>query len=550
MKRNTLNTFITATLIMLLGVSSSAQAIVPAGDLMGKTSVTFFGKDAEVRDIAVSVPLIPSAPEITRIEGDESGDWIIKVTKRREITYAVTATANGPDTYTLTAEYDEATSEDVGPPTLSISPDNPPLELGATAAIRIVGRTITVPYDKEGGLDSVNGISEGETVVIGGTSYPVASVRNIPNSEDPTATILLGGADSAPDISLGTPITERRTFIVTVSDVELAGEDEGTAGIKITATRKTDVLIKSEHSFEFVVLAPVEPSFEKYVRNVTTPEEIAIEDDDIRGHENNNFYRYGVSADEGNVLEYLIVLNAGNQGPQTDIVLNETLSPFVEYVQGSSRIDGGGDFEGEAFWWPEPSVALQNRNFTNQIGLPPLNIAKNTSAHITYQVKVIGGDGDDDGGDGGDGQWATNDTDCSYNEDTGLWKPDSGNNATKCKGVKWNAANGIDVANNPVCWDRKSYDGWQEDGVNPWVVGTAAERNDEAYDCRTKCAGKSGDSFGHCATDGWWEKEAATSTECAWDGRVGAYIGVDIIGAIVDGTRVDVGRLLFGLRCL
>ena len=43
MKRNTLNTFITATLIMLLGVSSSAQAIVPMGNLMGSTSVTFTG---------------------------------------------------------------------------------------------------------------------------------------------------------------------------------------------------------------------------------------------------------------------------------------------------------------------------------------------------------------------------------------------------------------------------------------------------------------------------------------------------------------------------
>ena len=50
MKRNTLNTFISVSLIMLLGVSSSAsaQTIVPAGDLMGKTSVTFSGKDPEV----------------------------------------------------------------------------------------------------------------------------------------------------------------------------------------------------------------------------------------------------------------------------------------------------------------------------------------------------------------------------------------------------------------------------------------------------------------------------------------------------------------------
>ena len=93
-------------------------------------------------------------------------------------------------------------------------------------------------------------------------------------------------------------------------------------------------------------------------------------------------------------------------------------------------------------------------------------------------------------------------------------------NATKCKGVKWNAANGNNVETNPVCWDTNPYDvEWREDGKNPWVVGAAAELNANAYDCRTKCAGKGGDSLRYCASDGWWDSEhtrdADFSSACA-----------------------------------
>jgi outer membrane murein-binding lipoprotein Lpp len=98
----------------------------------------------------------------------------------------------------------------------------------------------------------------------------------------------------------------------------------------------------------------------------------------------------------------------------------------------------------------------------------------------------------------------------------GLWAPEM--NASKCKGVKWNAANGENVETNPVCWDT-SYIGWQEEGVNPWVVGTPRRYNSEAYDCRMKCAGKSGGSLRYCASEGWWNLEAAQSTYCSWEGE-------------------------------
>ena len=234
--------------------------------------------------------------------------------------------------------------------------------------------------------------------------------------------------------------------IVTISNVALAGEDEGKARIKITATRLTDVLIKSEHSFDFVVLAPVEPSFDKYVRNVTTPVVIAIEEqDDIRRHENNNFYRYGVSADEGNVLEYLIVLNAGNQGPQTDIVLNETLSHFVEYVSGSATLFyPNGAEEGVPLGSVE-GCGLIERQWGCDFNEALLNITKNTSAHITYRVKVIGEDGDDSGEEKlGDAEVSKSklgtpwgDGSAMSDSDTACWCIGRGNPADYCSAEGW-----------------------------------------------------------------------------------------------------------------
>ena len=139
-------------------------------------------------------------------------------------------------------------------------------------------------------------------------------------------------------------------------------------------------------------------------------------------------------------------------------------------------------------------------------------------------------------GDGEDSAWLTGgpDNECLHDAE-GVWKSDSGMNATKCKGVKWNAANGIDVATNPVCWANEVQ--W-DSGANPWVVGTAAVYNSEGYDCRTKCAGQSGESLNYCAADGWRENEAANTTMCSFNGS--SYrMGRRLVGlAFLNGVKV------------
>ena len=99
MKRNTFNTFISATLIMLLGVSSSAsaQTIVPMGNLMGKTSVTFGeGDAAETYSSALKIDFVPKAPDLSEI-----APQTLEEADRAVATFSITSRANGPADYTL-----------------------------------------------------------------------------------------------------------------------------------------------------------------------------------------------------------------------------------------------------------------------------------------------------------------------------------------------------------------------------------------------------------------------------------------------------------------
>ena len=515
MLRNTLNTFITATFIMLLGVSSTAQAIVPMGDLMGSTSVTFTGQaEATTYPSAIRVDLVPA--ESTIREHGGLGDREVEGNKVT-VTYTITSEANGPDKYTLAAPYDSNAegNENAGDLTTEIlgaeGQDSASVDLGATAATGPAdpdGTTITVPSDGGDGT-VVNGISVGDKVVIGqdyATPYDVISVADDGN----TATIELN--DVPAGIELGTQIAEQKTFKVVVSGKALLNPAEQVKfALKVTGMSADGNQIGTASLAHTIEGAPDMPTFEKYARNLTDPNgnpaAANVESTEFNsGGGLFSYYKTGVSAKDTHEVEILIVLNAGNQGPQTDIVLTETLSPFVQYVPGSSRLDG--DVFTEEF--EEAALIIDSNHLKIPGGenIPELNIDNKSSAKVTYKVKVMGGVG----GDIGLKTIEQIEAECN-GDNPGLFSIET------CKGQPWVAANGIDVAKNPVCWDTK-YDDWQEDGENPWVVGTAAEYNNGAYDCRTKCADESGESFGHCAADGWWLDDTAKSTTCEMLGEV------------------------------
>ena len=538
MLRNTLNTFISATLIMLLGVSSSAQAMVPANSRITSTStLTVEGLEPLTATVTVTVGLQRSKPLIVLKAGTEEepnpslNKWIAgkrggeNTTTELTYKYTITTEANGPATYTVKAEAAAEAVENLNKKPkvrLNNNEESITISLGATAVLEVVGNKITVPSDGNlKGSDrttTVNGIKAGDTVVIEKTPYVVNVVDD---SNGTTATITL---DKAPpnDLVRGDPIAEQQEFEVALSEIGLKDTDKNQVTVTVTATQpdRPDLEVIRNQD-KFTVIAPRGPKMQIYVRNLSEAEganpDLASEEVKTKTYGVNTYFS---THDEprhppGSILEYLVTVRAGNEEPLTDqryqIPEPDDLKYVLEYVAGETRLNQE-SIPDEGI---EEGVPLSNDADQN-----PNVIDTDQTAYVTYQMTVLGGVG-------GDGEWATNLTGCSFNKESGLWNPEVDNDATKCKGVKWNADNGPRnpdgsgpmLEHNPVCWDTKRFgDGYQEGGNNPWVVGTAAEYNSEDYDCRTKCAGKSGESFGNCAADGWWNYETAKSKDCFFEG--------------------------------
>ena len=547
MKRNTLNTFITATLIMLLGVSSSAKAIVPAGNLMGTTSVTWGEETPSEIQTSIQSILVP-APPILLGPDNQTSISEAHLVGDDALQYTIISKANGKDTYSLSLVV--ARDRVAGGDTITLSKSE--VTLGATAAMEAAdaGATeIKVPSD--GVIDNeVNGITNGDTVSINNDPYTVGEVVDDGN----TATIPLttdGGLISP--VAFGDRIAQQETFAVSLDPVGTITDDEGTGTVTITVTATSKASRgRVQRATDDVVLTlqtPVGPSVEKYVRNVT-PENDRNPADNLEWVEEGFAYEYPsgsetfyfrsqlndddardpsknpdakVDAEEDDILEYLIVLKAGNQGEQSNITLNESLPPFASYLTASAKINNESIEDNDDDNSP---VLTEDWTVTNAKG--PLTIDTNGLAYITYQVTVIGGVGD-----GEDSAWLIGgpSDECRHDAD-GLWAPDM--NAIKCKGVKWNAANGQQanggpmVEHNPVCWSKEVQYG---SGENPWVVGTTAQFNIAAYDCRTKCAGGP-EGLSYCAADGWWQNDAAESTMCVWQGQSRALQYVERLGGI------------------
>ena len=190
MKRNTLNTFITATLIMLLGVSSSAsaQTIVPMGNLMGTTSVTFGSGDAAVTySSALKIDFVPKAPVLSNTDPQlvnlEEG------AERTTATFSITSRANGPADYTLASEVARTNLAEGGLVVTFDQPDNI-VNLGATAVVKVnEDGSLSVPSDGVAGDAEVNGIEATDKVMIDGVEYTVDAVED----NGVTATITLQG---------------------------------------------------------------------------------------------------------------------------------------------------------------------------------------------------------------------------------------------------------------------------------------------------------------------------------------------------------------------
>jgi hypothetical protein len=179
----------------------------------------------------VTVSLVASAPLLSSPAGST-----VAQNQTVVLTYTITSTANGPDSYTLT---DPITPSNLSAQTGAISGTNPIPLGGTTLALNAVAgaTSITVPWDSVAG-GAVNGINTGATIVIGGNVYTVASVDKSASSlSNNVAIINLSSPITGATVNAGSVVGQQATFTVTLNSGTLQGAaTSGTQTVTTTAT--------------------------------------------------------------------------------------------------------------------------------------------------------------------------------------------------------------------------------------------------------------------------------------------------------------------------
>lgn len=259
--------------------------------------------------------------------------------------YTITNASNGITTYNLTTSVD-AESAGISGSTAVAAPTSVTLG-GSTVA---VGTTIaptgvtdiTVPRDDTADM-SVNGIAAGDTIVIGGQVFTVASVvdAQVPASpaNGPYTTIItvIGNGTPLP-VSVADPIYERQTLTVTVDPgvVTDASVDQ-TIDVTLTATDSVNGAFLATDA-TVTTVSGVGLQVQKLVRNVDT----GVVGSGLVSYFGVDYYSGGVTGNPGQVLEYLVVVSKSGAASATNVRVSDPIPPFTTYVTTSMSIDNAG----------------------------------------------------------------------------------------------------------------------------------------------------------------------------------------------------------------
>jgi uncharacterized repeat protein (TIGR01451 family) len=312
---------------LLLALALVALAVAPAlarASTAARTAITNtatvnyndaagHAQDAVTASATVTVTLVPSAPLL-------SSPVATSVAQGQSVTltYTVTGTANGPDTYTVasTATPTNASAVTPTPPanfTLGGTTLAAPAAAGAT--------TITVPYDGDPANTSINGLAPGNTIVIGGNPYVIAAGGIAKNSAANTATITLTGAITGATVAAGTIVGQQTTFDVSVPSGNVTSGASGSQSVSTRVTSTTNGTVSTTQTTATAVTVN-RPS-------LTVAKLVSVD--------NGATYAASASAPPNTSLIYRIVVTNGGSTNASAVVISDTLPLFLTYVAGSAR---------------------------------------------------------------------------------------------------------------------------------------------------------------------------------------------------------------------
>jgi hypothetical protein len=270
--------------------------------------------------VTVTIGLVAAAPNI--VPGPPQSTSYTGAATTLTDSYTITAGANGPDTYNLTAAVTGSTNTS-GAIAASTAPA---VALGASVTtVGSTTTTIVVPADGNlpGEMPGVNGIQVGDTVVINGESRTVTAISDNPSG---TSTITLNAAlGAAPGV--GVLVAEQKVLTVTVTAGTITtGGTDVTVSAAITATSVSSAGATLTSGPVLNTFTSGVATLTKYVRNVSVPSGSGVP----FIYSGINYYPAGVTAKPGETLEYILVAaNSGSGAVSASVVTDILPTSYV-----------------------------------------------------------------------------------------------------------------------------------------------------------------------------------------------------------------------------
>ena len=340
---------VAAILCALCVLPTSALAITAAQTVIRNTATVTWdtapagGVSASVD---VTVQLVKAQPTVAWVSTNPDP---VAQGGNATVTYTLTSTANGRDSYTLASS--STTDTAIGAP-VSVTPNGSPLVVGASMILAVVDAdTITVA-----GTTSNNGLADGDTVMIGGSPYVLTFVSEDTSVSVNTSTFDL---DGTPGASVGTAVYERANFTVTVVAGTL--DTPTIAGSHTLTTTASNGVQTGSDTNGVVNVAPASLTLTKTVDNATP-----------------------VPTDT--ITYTLVVTNTSGTVAASSVVIVDPVPAYTTYV-GSSVTDSGGDgtidfsIDGSTYGTADDTTARYVR-------VTYATLAAGASRTITFQVTI------------------------------------------------------------------------------------------------------------------------------------------------------------------
>ena len=266
----------------------------------------------------VTVTLVPSAlnisspPNVPNLPQGTAADLV----------YTIIGTANGPDTYSLSAA--DTVNNLTG--TGITFPGGNPITLSATtlaANAPIGANTITVPYDGNASTATINGLVPGATIMIGGNPYVIAAagINKTGSVASNTVVITLVTPIAGTAGVAGAVVPERLLVHVNVPSGTVTTGTSGTQIITLSGTSTTD---------------PTKTGTQGTPTTVTTIRPTLTVTKQVSTDNGATFTAAG-NATPGTSLIYKITASNTGATAATQVQFTDVVPLFLTYVPGSAR---------------------------------------------------------------------------------------------------------------------------------------------------------------------------------------------------------------------